>query len=93
MGIFREARQDIGGLRIAMPDEMITANRLVYKWPEKSIRKFTKAFVPEGYVAVFVNSGQVIGQLGPGQYTIDAQELPVIGVLIDRLFYDNAYRC
>ncbi|CAA9268420.1 MAG: hypothetical protein AVDCRST_MAG76-3222 [uncultured Acidimicrobiales bacterium] len=93
MGIFREARQDIGGLRIAMPDEMITANRLVYKWPEKSIRKFTKAFVPEGYSAVFVNSGQVIGQLGPGQYTIDAQELPVIGVLIDRLFYDNAYRC
>lgn len=93
MGIFKEAREDIGGLRIAMPDEMITANRLVYKWPEKSIRKFTKAFVPEGYCAVFVNQGTVIGQLGPGQYTIDAQELPVIGVLIDRLFYDNAYRC
>jgi len=93
VGIFREARQDVGGLRIAMPDEMITANRIVYKWPEKSIRKFTKAFVPEGYCAVFVNSGQVIGQLGPGQYTIDAQELPVIGVLLDRLFNDNAYRC
>ncbi len=93
MGIFREARQDVGRLRIAMPDEMITGNRLVYKWPEKSIRKYTKAFIPEGYCAVFVNSGQVIGQLGPGQYTMDAQELPVIGVLLDRLFYDNAYRC
>ena len=93
MGIFHEARQDIGNLRIAMPDEAISAGRIVFKWPEKSIRKFTKAFVPEGYCAVFVNQGQVIGQLSPGEHTIDAQELPVIGVLLDRLFYDNAYRC
>ena len=61
MGIFGEARQDVGNLRIAMPDEAISAGRIVFKWHEKSIRKFTKAFVPEGYCAVFVNQGQVIG--------------------------------
>src|SRR3989442_1475793 len=37
-------------------------------------------------------AGEVLGQLPPGQHTIDAQELPVIGVFIDKLFDGNAYR-
>lgn len=90
MGIFKDARNDVGGLRIAVPDDK--KDQIVYKWPQDSIRKYSKAIVDADEIALFVSAGEVLGQLPPGQHTIDAQELPVLGVLIDRLFDGNAYR-
>ncbi len=90
MGIFKDAKNDIGGLRIAVPDDK--KDQIVYKWPQDSIRRYSKAIVDADEIALFVSGGEVLGQLPPGQHTIDAQELPVVGVLIDRLFDGNAYR-
>ena len=75
---------------IAVPDDR--KGQIVYKHPDNSIRKFTRAIVDADELALFVNKGQVIGTLPPGQHQIDAQELPFLGGIIDRVTGGNAYR-
>ncbi len=41
---------------------------------------------------MFVNTGQVVQTMGPGRHTIDADELPGLGSLIDFATGGNAYR-
>jgi membrane protease subunit (stomatin/prohibitin family) len=75
---------------IAVPDDR--KNQIVYKWQDNSIRRFTRAIVDADEEALFLNQGQVIGTLEPGQHQIDADELPFLGAFIDRLSGGNAYR-
>ncbi|MCP2341816.1 SPFH domain-containing protein [Actinomadura rupiterrae] len=75
---------------IAVPDER--KGQLVFKWPDVNIRRFTKAIVNADQMALFVNTGQVVQMLGPGRHNIDAEELPGLGAVIDRLTGGNAYR-
>ena len=75
---------------IAVPDDR--KGQIVYKHPDDTIRKFTRAIVDADELALFVNKGQVIGTLPPGQHQIDANELPFLGAIIDRVTGGNAYR-
>lgn len=75
---------------IAVPQER--KNQLVYKWPDSNIRRYSRAIVNADETALFVRSGQVIATLGPGRHRIDAEELPVLGALIDTLTGGNFYR-
>ena len=75
---------------IAVPDNK--KGQIVFKWPDVSIRKFTRAIVEADEVALFMNKGQIIGQLGPGKHQIDADELPFLGAFIDTLTGGKAYR-
>jgi membrane protease subunit (stomatin/prohibitin family) len=75
---------------IAVPDDR--KGQIVFKWPDVSIRRFTHAIVNADEVAMFVNTGEIVETLGPGRYQIDAQELPGLGAIIDRLSGGNAYR-
>ena len=75
---------------IAVPDNR--KGQIVFKWPDLSIRKFTRAIVEPDEIALFVNQGQVIGQIGPGRHQIDANELPFLGAIIDTLSGGKAYR-
>jgi membrane protease subunit (stomatin/prohibitin family) len=75
---------------IAVPDDK--KNQIVFKWPDLRIRKFTRAIVDADEMALFVNTGQVIGTMGPGRHQIDAQELPFLGAIIDFATGGNAYR-
>jgi membrane protease subunit (stomatin/prohibitin family) len=75
---------------IAVPDDR--KNQLVFKWPDVSIRRFTRAIVNADEVALFVNTGQVVQTMGPGRHQIDAQELPGLGAFLDALSGGNAYR-
>ncbi|HEV3124790.1 MAG TPA: SPFH domain-containing protein [Candidatus Dormibacteraeota bacterium] len=75
---------------IAVPDDK--KDQLVYKWPDQQIRRFTKAIVAPDETAVFLYQGQVIGTLPPGRHTVDAVELPFLGVFKDMLTAGNAYR-
>jgi membrane protease subunit (stomatin/prohibitin family) len=75
---------------IAVPDDR--KGQIVFKWPDVSIRRFTRAIVNADEVAMFVNTGEIIETLQPGRYQIDAQELPGLGAIIDRLSGGNAYR-
>ena len=75
---------------IAVPDDR--KGQIVYKHPDDTIRKFTRAIVDADEMVLFVNKGEVIGTLPPGQHQIDANELPFLGAIIDRVTGGNAYR-
>ncbi len=86
MGILNEARREF----IAAPDS--SKGQIVYKWPDQNIRKFARAIVEPDAVAVFISQGQVMGVLGPGQHTLDAAELPFLGMFVDWATGGNAFR-
>jgi len=75
---------------IAVPDDR--KHQIVYKWPDLSIRRYTKAIVNADELALFVNTGQVVATMGPGRHDIDADEMPGLGVLIDAATGGRAYR-
>jgi membrane protease subunit (stomatin/prohibitin family) len=75
---------------IAVPDDR--KGQIVFKWPDVTIRRFTHAIVNADEVAMFVNTGQVVQTMGPGRHSIDADELPGLGALIDFATGGNAYR-
>jgi membrane protease subunit (stomatin/prohibitin family) len=52
----------------------------------------THAIVNADEVAMFVNTGQVVQTMGPGRHSIDADELPGLGAIIDFATGGNAYR-
>jgi membrane protease subunit (stomatin/prohibitin family) len=75
---------------IAVPDDR--KGQIVFKWPDVSIRRYTRAIVNADEMAMFVNTGQVVQTLGPGRHQIDASELPGLGAVIDHVSGGNAYR-
>ena len=75
---------------IAVPDDH--KGQVVYKWPDHSIRRYTRAIVNADEVALFVNTGKVVQTLGPGRHQIDADEIPGLGILIDAATAGRAYR-
>ncbi len=75
---------------IAVPDDK--KGQLVYKWPDQSIRRYTRAIVNADELAIFVNTGKVVGTMGPGRHQIDADEIPGLGVIIDAATAGRAYR-
>ncbi|MDQ1428444.1 MAG: hypothetical protein QOK39_1920, partial [Acidimicrobiaceae bacterium] len=75
---------------IAVPDDR--KGQIVFKWPDVNIRKMTRAIVDADELAVFINTGQVLGTMGPGRHQIDANELPFLGTIIDWATGGNAYR-
>jgi membrane protease subunit (stomatin/prohibitin family) len=86
MGILNEARREF----IAAPDS--SKGQIVFKWPDHNIRKFSRAIVEPDAVAVFISQGRVMGILGPGQHTLDAAELPFLGMFVDWATNSNAFR-
>jgi membrane protease subunit (stomatin/prohibitin family)/ribosomal protein L40E len=75
---------------IAVPDDR--KGQIVFKWPDITIRRFTRAIVNADEMALFVNTGQVVQTMGPGRHQIDANELPGLGAVIDSITGGNAYR-
>jgi len=75
---------------IAVPDDR--KGQIVFKWPDITIRRYTRAIVNADEMAMFVNTGQVVQTLGPGRHQIDANELPGLGSIIDHVSGGNAYR-
>ncbi len=75
---------------IAVPDDR--KGQIVFKWPDETIRKMTRAIVNADEMAVFVNTGKVVATMGPGRHQIQADELPGLGALIDFATGGNAYR-
>ncbi|MFE3445417.1 SPFH domain-containing protein [Nocardia sp. NPDC059180] len=75
---------------IAVPET--ATGQLVYKWPDVNIRRYSRAIVNADQTALFVKSGHVVATMGPGRHRIDADELPVLGALVDSLSGGNFYR-
>jgi membrane protease subunit (stomatin/prohibitin family) len=89
-GLYRCAMALLGREFIAVPDDR--KGQIVFKWPDITIRRYTRAIVNADQIAMFVNTGQVVQTLGPGRHQIDASELPGLGTIIDHVSGGNAYR-
>ncbi|MCU0267915.1 MAG: SPFH domain-containing protein [Acidimicrobiales bacterium] len=83
-------RDEVARQFIAVPDDK--KDQIVYKWPDINIRKGARAIVEADAVAVFMNKGEVLGTLGPGQHRLDADEIMFLGIVIDWATDGNAYR-
>lgn len=86
MGILNEARREF----IAAPDS--AKGQIVYKWPDQNIRKFTRVIVEPDAVAVFMDQGRLMGVLAPGRHTLDASELPFLGMFADWASNSNMFK-
>jgi len=86
MGFLNEARREF----IAAPDS--SKSQIVYKWPDHNIRKYSRAIVEPDAVAVFMDQGQVMGVLSPGQHTLDASEIPFLATFVDWASSSNAFK-
>jgi membrane protease subunit (stomatin/prohibitin family) len=86
MGILNEGRREF----IAAPDS--SKGQIVFKWPDQNIRKFSRAIVEPDAAAVFISQGRVMGILGPGQHSLDAAELPFLGLFVDWASNSNAFK-
>ncbi|MFQ6395129.1 SPFH domain-containing protein [Nocardia sp. KC 131] len=75
---------------IAVPEDR--KNQLVFKWPDLNIRRYSRVIVNADEMALFVKSGQVVATMGPGRHRVDADELPVLGALVDKVTGGNFYR-
>jgi len=80
----------LGGVFIAVPDDK--KDQVLFKWPDVNLRKGSRLIVEPDMLALFVNKGEVVGTLGPGQHRIEADELMGIGIIIDWATAGNAYR-
>ena len=86
MGILNEARREF----IAAPDS--AKGQIVYKWPDQNIRKYTRVIVEPDAVAVFMDQGRLMGLLAPGRHTLDASELPFLGMFADWASGSNMFK-
>lgn len=60
-----------------------TQNTIVYRFErhQNEIKNNAKLIVREGQQAVFVNEGQLADVFGPGTYTLNTQNLPILSTL------------
>ena len=60
-----------------------TRDTIVWRFPRynNEIKMGAKLVVREGQTAVFVNEGQIADAFGPGTYTLETQNLPILSTL------------
>ncbi len=75
---------------IAVPENR--KGQIVFKWPDLNIRRFSYAIVAPDEVAVFMYQGEVKGTLPPGRHSLDATEIPFLGIFADHLTGGDLYR-
>jgi membrane protease subunit (stomatin/prohibitin family) len=81
--------QEISREFVAVPDS--AKGQLLFKWPDRQLRRWTRVVVDVDESALFVSQGRVVGSLAPGRHQLDATELPFLGELADALSGGNAY--
>src|SRR3546814_8682177 len=60
-----------------------------YPMQDREIQNGAQLTVREGQIAAFINEGQVADVLGPGLYTLDTANLPVLTSLMN---WDKAFK-
>jgi membrane protease subunit (stomatin/prohibitin family) len=61
-----------------------SSNTLVYRFDRRNneIKNNAKLVVREGQAAVFVNEGKLADVFGPGTYTLDTRNMPILSTLL-----------
>lgn len=89
MGIMDFVKGGVRELAIARPDE--AKGEIIYKHPDQTIPMKAQLTVDSDELALFFKDGVLVGQFGPGRYTLDAQNIPFLGQLIDKFTGGNVF--
>ena len=66
----------------------------VWKHPSEDFNSLTQLIVHESQEAVFFMNGQALDLFGPGRYTLETQNIPKLGKLLNRLTGgDTPFHC
>lgn len=89
MGIFSSIKNEAQRNFIARPDE--AKGQIVWKHPEKNIRTLTQLTVESDEVALFFKDGKVVGALPAGRHSLDANNLPFLSALLEKVTGGNLF--
>ena len=57
-------------------------NVFIWKHPSEDFNSMTQLIVHESQEAIFMMNGQVLDIFGPGRYTLETQNIPMVGAKI-----------
>ena len=89
MGIFDFVKQGTQEMCIARPDAM--KQLIVYKHPDQNIPMYAQLTIDSDECAVFFKDGRVVGVLGPGRHTMQSQNIPFLGLIVDKFTGGNLF--
>ncbi len=58
----------------------------VWKHPQEDFNALTQLIVHESQEAIFMMNGEALDLFGPGRYTLESQNIPLIGKSVNNLF-------
>ena len=89
MGIIDFVKGGVQKMMILRPDTQ--KDKVVYKHPDQTIPFWSQLTVDSDEVCLFFKDGQYRGVLGPGRHTLDTQNIPFLGVLVDKFTGGNVF--
>src|SRR3984957_4508699 len=81
MGVFDFVKNGVREMMIARPDQ--SKSLIVFKHPDQNFPMYSQLTVDSDECAVFFKDGVVIGVLGPGRHTLQTQNLPFLGQIVN----------
>jgi membrane protease subunit (stomatin/prohibitin family) len=91
MGIISFIKGGVAELAIARPDS--AKDFWVYKHPDQNIPMKAQLTVDSDEVALFFKDGKFVGSFSAGRHTLDASNIPFLGLLIDKFTGGNVFIC
>src|SRR5688572_14432099 len=89
MGIIEFFKDGVKEMAIARPDE--AKDYWVYKHPDQTIPWKAQLTVDSDEIALFFKNGKYVGTLDAGRHTLDANNIPFLGQLIDKFTGGNVF--
>jgi membrane protease subunit (stomatin/prohibitin family) len=91
MGIMSFIKGGVHQLAIARPDS--AKDYWVYKHPDQNIPNHAQLTVDSDEVALFFKDGKFVGSFSAGRHTLDASNIPFLGLLVDKLTGGDVFIC
>lgn len=89
MGILDFVKGGVKEMAIARPDA--AKDLWVYKHPDQTIPWKAQLTVDQDEVALFFKNGQFVGSLSAGRHTLDGNNIPFLGQLVDKFTGGNVF--
>lgn len=89
MGIFDFVKNGVQRMMIARPDTAKDA--IVYKHPDQNFPFWSQLTVDSDELVLFFKDGAYVGYLPAGRHTLDTQNIPFLGALVDKMTGGNVF--
>ena len=89
MGIMDFVKSGTRELMIARPDAL--KHLIVYKHPDQTVPFWSQLTVDSDECALFFKDGKYVGALGPGRHTLQTQNIPFLGQIVDKFTGGNVF--